>query len=50
MGDVYTGQFHMGKPHGEGTYTWKNTSIYTGEFNNGMKHGHGKWLKRKNNP
>ena len=46
QGDVYSGQYQDGKPHGYGQYKWKNTSLYVGEFKNGMKHGKGKWRKR----
>ena len=45
-GDVYVGQYLMGKPEGFGQYKWANGNTYTGEFKNGSKHGKGKWRKK----
>lgn len=39
--DYYTGDFLDGKKHGEGTYTWADSSTYTGSFENDMRHGQG---------
>ena len=35
----------MGKPHGFGTYKWKNGASYVGHFEHGIKGGFGKWKK-----
>jgi hypothetical protein len=40
-GDTYQGPLVGGKPHGMGTYTWKNQDTYTGMFQNGLPHGFG---------
>ena len=37
----YVGELKDGKPHGKGTYIWKNGTKYEGEFKNGKRHGQG---------
>lgn len=36
-GNSYRGNFHKGKAHGKGTYTWANGETYSGDWNNGLK-------------
>ncbi len=40
-GDIYTGEFQDGLPHGRGTYAYRDGRRYTGEFQNGEYHGYG---------
>ena len=33
----------MGKPHGNGQFTWANGAVYIGSFEDGVKSGFGRW-------
>ena len=37
----YVGELKDGKPHGKGTYIWKNGTKYEGEWKDGELHGQG---------
>ncbi len=39
--DKYSGEFQMGVPSGQGTYTWKDGSYYVGDWKNGRRNGFG---------
>jgi hypothetical protein len=38
---IYTGQWKLGKEHGEGTLTYSDGERYVGGFRNGLHHGEG---------
>lgn len=40
-GGVYKGDFHEGKPHGQGTITYRDNSQYTGAWAKGTYNGYG---------
>ena len=44
-GSEYYGQFHKGKPHGQGTFTLSNRKVYVGQFLNGKPVGKGVFYK-----
>ncbi len=47
---VYTGSWHAGKPHGDGTLTnSKGAVIYEGKWAKGLKHGKGTYISSKGN-
>ena len=43
-GDVYEGEFKLGKPNGYGEYKYKNGDVYEGDWLNGKRHGFGKYF------
>lgn len=44
-GNVYEGEWHLGKRHGTGKFTWaENGSYYTGEFIDGVMSGKGEMV------
>lgn len=40
-GEIYDGEFHNHKPHGDGTFLYFDGSEYTGNWNMGKWHGKG---------
>lgn len=42
-GETYSGGWKNGKPEGEGTYFWTDSSAYNGSWHAGLKHGWGKY-------
>ena len=42
----YVGEFHGGKPNGQGTFTWRNGDKYVGEFKDGNNNGQGTFAYR----
>jgi len=38
-GDVYEGEWKIGKKHGKGIYYFNNQSVYEGDFYEGYRHG-----------
>ena len=41
---VYEGQYHNDKRHGEGVYKWPNGASFTGTFKEDLKHGLGTYI------
>ena len=39
----YVGELKDGKPHGKGTYIWKNGTKYEGEWKDGERYGQGRF-------
>ena len=39
----YVGELKNGKPHGKGTYIWKNGTKYEGEWKDGERYGQGRF-------
>jgi len=42
LGDVYEGDFKIGKRHGKGKYTYAKGGVYEGEWDWGLRHGKGR--------
>ncbi|XP_065158150.1 radial spoke head 1 homolog isoform X2 [Atheta coriaria] len=40
-GDIYEGNYRLGKRHGKGMYCFRNGARYEGEWRKGLKHGFG---------
>ena len=40
-GGTYDGEFHQGKPHGEGKRRWADGRVYRGLWESGLQHGPG---------
>lgn len=43
-GDIYSGSWQNGKPHGRGTYDFSNGDRYVGEFKEGKFEGDGTYV------
>jgi len=43
--DSYEGEFKNGWPHGEGVYSFADSSVFTGSFKKGLKNGSGELVK-----
>jgi hypothetical protein len=49
-GNIYIGEFQIGKAHGKGKYEWRDSNeIYDGEWAKGVRHGYGVWKRVKRN-
>ena len=48
LGDIYNGDWVVGKKHGNGQYTFSNGDSYNGEFKNDLPCGIGVYKGRKN--
>ena len=46
---TYVGEWHKGKQHGKGKYTWGCGSVYDGDWKEGLKHGKGKFMMSSGN-
>ena len=42
-GNIYQGDFMLGRAHGKGVYIWNNGEVYDGEWYKGMRQGKGIW-------
>jgi len=45
--DYYEGQFKKGKPHGVGTFYWKNGNSFKGNWKKGEKNGEGTFTMKR---